>query len=439
MSPAPVVDAVSLSIADLEKASAHVLRPAHLRGIVSNQNVQDAVLPRFDFTGAADGLYLLDVDAFGSALHAALQLQVAGYVVRLRQHGATIYTREWTWAKTPVDGAQAWSTGVKMHVASCSKFVTAVAMTRVLRDKGVSPDTPIIGFLPAYWAKGPNVGMITFRHLMTHRSGFSTGLSDSDFEFMKVQVSAGVASVGSFDYQNINFGLCRILLSTLLGAISPQAIFTLPLVPNSNDLVWDYLSIDTYRQYVQDHLFAPAGVAGATFAHPPEAALAYPFPAGGNGWNSDDLTTMSGGVGWHLSVDDLLAFLGALRRGGSILGADTLQAMLDDGFGIEIDGTVPTPLGTLYWKGGYWGNPDSKIEQSLLYLLPRDMELAAFANSPIGSPGQSFPGIVLSAYLSAIRSTRSLRDYFLRKRLPVSSPVHSVVGPARSVRQMLLA
>ena len=44
-------------------------------------------------------------------------------------------------------------------------------MTRLLLKKGIPFDTPIAGYLPTYWAKGPNVGKITFRHLMTHRRG----------------------------------------------------------------------------------------------------------------------------------------------------------------------------------------------------------------------------------------------------------------------------
>ena len=36
---------------------------------------------------------------------------------------------------------------------------------------------------------------------------------------MKQQVAAGTTHLGIYDYQNMNFGLCRILLSTLNGNI----------------------------------------------------------------------------------------------------------------------------------------------------------------------------------------------------------------------------
>ena len=42
-----------------------------------------------------------------------------------------------------------------MHVASLSKIVTAIAVTRLLDEAGIAPSTPIIDYLPGYWAKGP--------------------------------------------------------------------------------------------------------------------------------------------------------------------------------------------------------------------------------------------------------------------------------------------
>ncbi len=322
-----------------------------------------------------------------------------------------------------------------MHVASCSKFVTAIAVTRLLSDKGMSADTPIISFLPAYWAKGPNIDTITFRHLLTHTSGFATDLSDSDFGFMKAHVAAGVLGVGMFDYENMNFGLCRILISTLLGAISPQATFPRPGGGDDTDATWDVVCINTYVQYVHALIFGPAGVVGATLDHPQPDALAYTFPVG-SGWNSGDLRTMSGGAGWHLSVDDLLAVMGLLRRGGSIMSPAAAQAMLDDSFGV--DDQRPTPLGRLYFKGGLWESKEHKVEQCLLFVLPRGMELVVFVNSPIGSPAKWFPGVVIAAFTSAIQPAQSVRGYFQRQGVPVTSSVHASAGAGGSVRSMLL-
>lgn len=439
MSPEPAItslaDARRLKVNEA-KVRAHVLRPAHVLGIVSSRGLEDAaLLPRFTFTGTPGGLFYLDVPGFGTALHTALEDQVAGYAVRLQHEGSPVHARAWNWAKTADDGAESWASGVRMHVASCSKFITAVAMYKLLRERNLPLETAISGFLPTYWAKGPNIEKITFRHLMTHTSGFDSHLSDSDFQFMKDHVAAGVSGVGGEAYQNMNFGLCRILIATILGKISPDANFSFPPLPGVNDQFWDYITINAYEQYVRDAVFNPAGVSGPTFNHPDADALSYTFPVTGGGWNSGDLTSVCGGVGWHMSVDDLLAVMAAFRRANTIMSAADAQSLLDARFGI--DEQTLTPLGWLYRKGGYWGDPMGHREQSNIYFLPRGMEMALLTNSPLGSPEKYLPDAIYNAYISNIRPANSLREFLQRHQRPTTSSVHALVGADRSIRQML--
>jgi len=386
---------------DEQALRGHVLRPRNVLGITSSRGLHDdppAATPVF----AERTTYHFDVDGFGKALHAALKDSVNGYVMRLRKHGTTMYTLQWEWAKRPVDGAEGWNPDVRMHIASCSKLITAIAMTRLLNAKSISYDTPIAGYLPKYWAKGPNANKITFRHLMTQRSGLNYNVSSSasDYAFMKAQVAAGTSHLGDYWYQNMNFGLCRILISTINGNISTSATFANPVVPNWNDIVWDAVTISAYANYVRDHVFAPAGVSGPTLGPPSPDALAYSFPVNGGGWNSGDLSTVSGGAGWHMSVDDLLDVMGAFRRKGTIMSTAQAQTMLDQGFGIDVKQS--TPLGTLYNKNGRWGK-NGKEEQALTYFLPQDMELVVLTNSPVGSPGKFFRGVVSDLYLANIK------------------------------------
>src|SRR5262249_47521724 len=230
------------------------------------------------------------------------------------------YTLQWNWAKRPADVGEGWTPDVRMHIASVSKLVTAIAMTRLLDKKNIPFDTPIKAYLPKYWSRGPNADKITFRQLMTHTSGINYGVqsSASDFGFMKSQIAAGTTHQGQYWYQNANFGLCRILLSTINGNISPAATFTFPAVPSWNDVVWDSTMIQAYSKYVHANVVTPSGVAGPPLDHKTPDALAYNFPVSGNGWNSGDLSTVSGGAGWHMSVDELLDVMGHLRRNGTI-------------------------------------------------------------------------------------------------------------------------
>lgn len=389
---------------DESAVRAHAIRPSHVQEVLSSRGLEEGrPFVASPFPAATVFPYFFDVDGFGKALHARLKDAVAGYVMQLRQHGTTIYTLQWNWAKRPWDGAEDWTPQVRMHVASCSKLITAMAMTKLLHDKQLSCDTPIAGFLPAYWAKGPHVNTITFRHLMTHTSGLGlAGKSDSDFEFMKNRVAAGgPATPAPYMYQNMNFGLCRILIATINGNLPPGAIFNLPFLPNSNDVLWDLITISGYVQYVQDHVFTPAGVSGPALDHAPNDALAYSFPVQAAGWNSSNLQSMSGGAGWHLSPGEMLQVMGTFRRKGTIMSVAAAQAMLDNGFGIDL--AMSTALGMLYNKNGLWGNGGNQVEQSLAYFLPRDMELVILANSPVGSPAEFFRDVVTNIYVDNIR------------------------------------
>ena len=74
---------------DENRLRTHVMRPQHIIGVISDHGRDEGkieFLPRRPIVGPLTGHHL-DVDAFTKALHAALKDQVAGYAMRLRQHG----------------------------------------------------------------------------------------------------------------------------------------------------------------------------------------------------------------------------------------------------------------------------------------------------------------------------------------------------------------
>ncbi len=182
----------------------------------------------------------------------------------------------------------------------------------------------------------------------------------------------------------MNFGLCRILLATINGNV-PVDWFLLGsqggLPPWWIDNSWDSSTISAYASYVAREVFAPSEVTGPDFTHDAADALAYNFPVTGNGWDSGDLTSMAGGAGWHMSVDELLQVMATFRRGGTIVSPAQAQVMLDDGFGIDF--SVATPLGTYYAKLGGWNDNAGHQEQGVAFYLPLNMELVVLVNSPV--------------------------------------------------------
>jgi CubicO group peptidase (beta-lactamase class C family) len=381
----------------------HVMDPPNVRNIKLAEVVESREIPlripiapkKFKATPR------VDLGAMGLAIHTLLKDIVVGYMLEVRKNGTLVHVGIWNWAQTPADASQGWTDDTRMHVASVSKFLTAVGVVKALKSKNISYDAKILDYLPDYWSKGSKINQITFRHLMTHTSGFATNSSSSDYAFMKGRVAAGVPSVGSYDYENMNFGLCRILLPILLGKISKSAQFLSD--PGLNDKAWDAVTLYHFRNYMQQNVFTPAGVPNVGFAPTASTknAFAYPFPwANKDGWNSGDLQTVAGGAGFRLSTEELLNVMNQVRRKNTIIPAADAQYMLDNYFGI--DQKIDTPAGKIYNKNGGWGTGDGKTEQCVAYFLPDNMELALFVNSPIGTQNFSLRGIVKDTFVNSL-------------------------------------
>lgn len=278
------------------QVKSHVVAPKHVQGVtieqvdpVKEKRLKLDIRPKtFKLTPRAD------LAAFGLAMHTALKDSVTGYMLQVRKDGTLVHSGIWNWSQTPADAGQGWNENRRMHVASVSKFITAVGMVKALDSKGISHDAKIAPHLPSYWSKGSNVDDITFRHLLTHRSGFSGNSSASDYGFMKARVAAGVPAVPGGDYENMNFGLCRILIPIVTGMISKNADFP----QFAKDQIWDALTINHFRNYMQANVFTPARVNNVGFASVAGGALAYKHPhKNEGGWNSGDLATVSGAPG----------------------------------------------------------------------------------------------------------------------------------------------
>jgi hypothetical protein len=356
--------------------------------------------------------YYLDVPAFQVALDTALKNNaIVGYVAQLRQHGVALFTNTWQYARRPQEkqnGSWLWTPTTQMHVASVSKLVTAMAMMVLFRDNNISPDAEIIEFLPKYWDKGANVELITFRNLFNHTSGLSAN-DPLNFGGMQSAIASDVyGKLGTYHYQNVNYGLFRILLPVINGNIDQGA----------DPSVWDQRTYTAYALYLQAKVFLPSGVVSATLGEDPAnqqaPALAYRSEGDqGPGWNPGNMEESCGCDGWYLCVNQLLDVMGRFRRDGSILTPAAAQAMLDNGFGVDPltpDATAPLPTafptaaGNVYCKPGDWHDDINRDEQTLAYFLPEDMELAVFVNSTVNhlngtqKPTNFFRSLVTQTY-----------------------------------------
>lgn len=333
-----------------------------------------------------------DVDylTFRSGAMTALESS-AGYYLELRKNGHPVVTLVKHWARMPAGGRPGleWTSGRRMHVASVSKLVTAMAMTKLLGERGISLDAPFAPYLPASWELGAGVSSLTFRQLLTHQSGLMTRQpfppGDSSYPAMRSAIAAG-ASTSRTGYQNLNYGLCRVLLPIVAGNVDRGAVFApLTLTTGADDGLWDFVTIQAYVAYVERNVLAPSGVRGPTIAPLSDDALAYTLPPGA-GWESDSPRTlwyMTATSGWHFSADELLQIMATFRRGGTIVDPDAARRMLEAGVGI--DASWSTAAGRMHAKNGYWEEPASGCEQALAMFLPGDMELVVLVNSRLAA------------------------------------------------------
>ncbi len=407
---------------DAQMVRSYANRPASLTSAVSDRGSEGSrVLFEPPWPPIVEP-YVLDVSAFGAELDATLVDNVAGYVAQLRAVGQPVLTQERNFAKRPQDGSEPWTPDVQLHVASVSKLMTAMAMTRLMGELNISPDAQIIDYLPDYWTKGTNIEYIVFRNLLDHTSG----LSEPDimnFSVIQNAIAMGVSldltadhHLGLYCYQNVDYALCRILLAVMNRNISKSAYIP---DPPFNEAMWDLATIQSYESYLQVNVFGPSAVVGATLDHPAVSpiGLAYAEPNDpGLGWNSGPLLEGCGPYAWHLSVDQVLDVMGEFRRGGGIVTPEAALAMLENGFGIDpfvsygcaTPGT-PTPpwglatqAGVVYCKNGTWQDqPNGHMEQALAYFLPNDMELVVLGNSPVQGPRgtEFFRDVVTQAYV----------------------------------------
>ncbi len=224
-----------------------------------------------------------------------------------------------------------------MHIASCSKLMTAIAMTKLLNVKNIPFSTPIIKYLPDYWAKGPNINLITFANLMTRTSGFEFRHFVVRLRIHEKPCGGGRDSARTIPLPEYEFWALHSDFRDRRQHLGQSR----KLAHSLNDTFWDYVTIECYRTYVHTNVFGPSGVIGPTLTRPDTDTLAYNFPVQGNGWNSE-ISSRCRVIWWRMSVDEMLNVMDTFRRHGTIMSTAPAQAMLDDGFGIDV--RMETPL-----------------------------------------------------------------------------------------------
>ena len=278
---------------------------------------------------------------FEQNIRAELEDNSVGFSYAINLNGVLDRTGAWGKSRTAADDPELNMTHTKrVNVASVSKTITAVAVLNLLEDMPeVDVDSPVATYLPSDWVLGPGVAGLTFKDLLTHKSGLAG--SGSGFEDLRGYIQQGLGSK-TYKYQNSNFAMFRIIIPYLWGIV--------PWAPNATV---EEVTAEIYQLYVQENIFTPMGIMDAwnkpTDTNP---MLLYRWPDDGtSGYNPGDFTLKAGAYGWNLSAYDLAAFLAHLRF-GTILEPVTRAQMDTNKLGWGASSTKNGDHGTYYGHNG---------------------------------------------------------------------------------------
>ncbi len=343
-----------------------------------------------------DGRACLDLALLKETLVSGLKDKVEGYVVIVGDLPPAFGGLAQTATDAPPKGV-AMTPQRLSNVASLSKVLTTVALLQALERRKLTIDSKIAPFLYPDWPRGPHIDEVTFKDLVTHRSGFRGALDPSDphypdcgstlYSNLKAQIAFGIEPANRDVplYCNSSFGLIRELLPQLEGRTDIAA--------ERNESKRARKSSQFYIDYMNAHVFRRVLGASRACKRTSNAnyALAYSFPADstpGHEWS--DGTFICGASNWVLSARDVHALLGALGRGGKLLSEAARTTMSCQRLSWD-NGVRPAdcPEGNLCKHGavGYFPSPDAPYQAVRTYagLFACDTPVVLFANSALPS------------------------------------------------------
>lgn len=348
-------------------------------------------------------------EKFASALNNSLSQASVGWGYEIRKNGKIFRTDSGGFKAAAIDNSKEVSIPFdltsRMHVASVSKTITAIAVAKLVELGKLSYDDKIIKYLPSFWKVHKGFENTTIKDLVTMKSGLDGKLdaASSHIDLLRNYLENGPSDkfVGIFNYQNISYGLLRIITA-----------YTLGLTESSADSAAGILSLKTanaYINFVNEYLFKPAGLSRIVcFEASTNPVLMYPFPynnehgylsGGGGGVPNGNLTEYAGGFGWYLSVKELSIFLNSVFFKKIIIKPENLDRFMSLNFPLKIN---EEKFGKYFGSGGDWSTPAEAAVRggihTYYYFFPGNVQVVAFVNSG----DKALRSLIFSAYKNSL-------------------------------------
>lgn len=329
---------------------------------------------------AADTL-VFDVALFEDNIKQAINGETVGhafsiaYKKNLYQNGESAGL-----ARTNADAPQTnQSPSKRMHLASVSKPITTIVILRILQDLGLDPTTTKVApYLPSDWTLGVGFDDLTFQDFFTHHTGFGQINSLNAYSALQNSVATDVGAT-TYDYSNANFGIMRVAILGLAGYDAAAYGDSAGLVCESAFLI------------LSRNLYASINPSMATMDCTDtsvDETIQYNLPHGNQaGYEEPNRRDACGGIGWHLSSNELAEILTYLRNTEQLLDASMRKKMQDNflGFMDPIDWSfVGGYLGVNYVHGGDWVHGTGELH-SCIVAFPIQVEVALVINSERGN------------------------------------------------------
>jgi hypothetical protein len=355
--------------------------------------------PRAGGPGLGSPGKTFDMNLFERNLRAALAGKTVGYAYSIGNEGKVDRQAGVGSARVTPDNPVTPQSATKvMTVASISKPVTAAATLRLLEQKHISVDSPIGQWLPVAWKRGTGVDSITFRELMTHRSGLlqnyqtatgtSAGVSTGSWGNIRIAVGQNVGSK-SYKYANMNFSIFRILVPKIAYGLDLSKLYDAP-PPNVTAAQIDYLTGLAFLAYLKPVL-ALAGAPVSCSNSDPNPTKLYVYPTAGQaGWGPADYVSGCGGYGYNMSANGIASFISHVRYTDKLVSPAARSLMFDEKVGLQ---AYNGAHGTYHGHGAVWAQSGGRGMRGCVMSFSIKVDAALLVNSR-GDYGQACAVVV---------------------------------------------
>jgi hypothetical protein len=320
----------------------------------------------------------------------------------------------------------------RMETMQLSSTLTAATLLKVMELKGgaVTVDSPIIPYLPANWKIGPNIKLLTFRHLLSNNSGLAPqqlGLSEPEsdtYDNLRKLIANGIPPSYIQDRNgtqvivdnrklSVNYALMRILIPYVQHGTAKYK-FNEIKGTNAEATSTDYVSI------VTGHVLKPSGIVpifNNDFTMPDVVPTAetpytryYQFGNTNNSWEQDALGRLYCGANrWFMSVDDYTLFLNKLWT-GKLLYNSSLEILKGGQMGMTF---LYGKYGKYYYQKGFAVKNGAGLT-TIWMTYPNGIRIVLFMNTVGGLATDSngtpdLQGIVEKAYDNAWVATQPVQ------------------------------